>query len=92
MLSHGMTFNFVSAKVCSPAKIETYFSYYKDIWIAVSDYYISFLLNCALSIDSYTSFDKFYNYIAFSLQINAVILLLNCLVLIHYIYFFSLKH
>ena len=31
---HGVTFNFGSAKVCSPAIFETYFSYDKDIWIA----------------------------------------------------------
>ena len=38
MLHHGVIFNFGSAKVCSPAIIETCFSYNKDIWIAVTDY------------------------------------------------------
>ena len=37
MLNYGVTFNLGSAKVCSPAKIETYFSYKKDIWIAVTE-------------------------------------------------------
>ena len=41
---HGVTFNFGSAKVCSPAIFETYFSYDKDIWIATTDYYIHFYL------------------------------------------------
>ena len=31
---HGVTFNFGSAKVCSPAIFETFFSSDKDIWIA----------------------------------------------------------
>ena len=35
---HGVTFNFSSAKVCSPAIFETYFSYDKDIWFAATDY------------------------------------------------------
>ena len=37
------------------ATFETYFSYHKDTWNAVTDYYIS---NCAISIDSYTLFNK----------------------------------
>ena len=37
---HGVTFNFGSAKVCSPAIFETSYSYDKDIWIAVTDYYV----------------------------------------------------
>ena len=39
-LSHGVIFNLSSAKVCSPAMIETYFYYDKDIWITVTDYCI----------------------------------------------------
>ena len=31
-----VTFNFGSAKVCSPAIFETCFSYYKDIWFAAT--------------------------------------------------------
>ena len=34
---HGETLNFGSAKVCSPAIFETYFSYHKDMWIAAAD-------------------------------------------------------
>ena len=40
MLSHGVIFNLGSAKVCSPAIIQTYFSYDKDNSIAVTDYYM----------------------------------------------------
>ena len=36
MLKHGVTLNLGSAKVCSPAIFETYFSYQKDIWMAVT--------------------------------------------------------
>ena len=32
-MHHGVTFNFGSAKVCSPAIFETCFPYNKDIWI-----------------------------------------------------------
>ena len=39
MLSHGVVFNLGSAKVCFRTIIETYFSYDKDIWIAVTDHY-----------------------------------------------------
>ena len=35
-----MSFNFDSAKVCSPVTFETGFSYDKDIWIVATDYYI----------------------------------------------------
>ena len=37
---HGVTFNFGSAKVCSPAIFETCFTYDKDISIAGTYYYI----------------------------------------------------
>ena len=40
MLNHGVTFNYSSAKVCSPAIYETSFSYDKGIWIAVTDFYM----------------------------------------------------
>ena len=39
---HGVTFNFDSAKVCSPAMFETCFSYDKDVWITGTDYYMDF--------------------------------------------------
>ena len=52
------------------------------------------LHNCAISIDIYCPINKLYSIIIFSLLINAVILLLNCLVLVLYLYihFVSLKH
>ena len=44
MLSHGGMFSLDPAKVCSLAIIEIYFFYDKDIWIAVTDYYMYFYL------------------------------------------------
>ena len=41
---NGVTFNFGSAKVCSPALFETCFSCDKDIWIAATDYYMYFYI------------------------------------------------
>ena len=41
-MHHGVTFNFGSAKVCSRAIFEIYFSYDKDIWIAATDYHMHF--------------------------------------------------
>ena len=74
-----MTFNFGSAKVCSPAMFETCFPYTKDIWIAGIDFY-ALLHSNTISIDSFSPINKFYSFIIFSLLINAVILILNCLV------------
>ena len=42
MLSHGMTFNLGSAKVCPLDIFETYFSSDKYIWISLPDYYMYF--------------------------------------------------
>ena len=83
MYHHGVTF--ISAKVCSPAIFETCFSYDKDIRIAATDHYMSFLHNCAIFIDSYTPVYKFYSFIIFCLLITAVILLLNYLLYIHFL-------
>ena len=47
MLSHGMTFNLVSAKVCSPAKAAMHISLTQLLYV--------FLLNGAVPIDSYGS-------------------------------------
>ena len=49
--------------------------------------------NCAFSIDSSSPINKFYSLIIFSVLINAVILLLDCIVLklYLYIYFLSLR-
>ena len=41
-MHHSVTFNFGSAKVCSPAIFETCFSYDKNIWIPATDYYMYF--------------------------------------------------
>ena len=41
-MHHGVTFFAQSAKVCSPAIFETFFSYDKDIWIAATDYVLTF--------------------------------------------------
>ena len=94
-MHHGVTFNFDSAKVCSPAIFETSLSYDKDICVHLPylrhlylmtkiDGLLQLLHNCAFSIDSYSPVNIFYGFIIFSLLINAVILLLNCLVLILY--------
>ena len=61
MLSHGVIFNLGAAKVCSPAMIETDFSSDKDIWIAVTDYYmyiyliVLFLLAAILPFINFTA-------------------------------------
>ena len=41
---HGVTSNFGSAKVYLPAVFETSLSYDKDVWIAVTDYYMHFYI------------------------------------------------
>ena len=41
---HSVTFNFGSAKVCSPAIFETCFSYDKTILIVATDYYMYFYI------------------------------------------------
>ena len=93
-MHHSVIFNFGSAKVCSLAIFEISFSYDKDIWIAATDYYNALLHNCGFSIDSYSPINiKFYSFVIFSVLINTVILLMNCLVLILYLYihFLSLR-
>ena len=60
-MPHGVTFNFDSAKVYSPAIFETCFSYNKDIWIAATYYYmyfyiiVLFLLIAILQLINFTS-------------------------------------
>ena len=85
-MHHGVTFNFGSAKVCSPAIFETSFSYDKDIWIAATVYYMHFYIIVLFPMGSYSPVNKCYSFIIFSLLINAVIVLLKCLVLILYVY------
>ena len=86
---NGVTFGF--ARVCSPAIFETGFSFDKDKWIAALINIIIYVLlhNCAISIDIYSQVNKFYSVISFSLLINVVMLLLNCLVLMLAYIFFS---
>ena len=43
-MHHGVTFNFGSAKVCSPAICWTSFSCDKYIWIGATDYYMHFYI------------------------------------------------
>ena len=51
-MQHGVTFSFGSAKVCSPAMLETSFSYDKDIWIAATDYCMNFYIIMLFSLTS----------------------------------------
>ena len=75
----------------SAAIFEIYF-YSKDILIAVTDYNIYFLPDWAISFDSSNSIEKFYTFRTFRLLINAVILLLNYLVLILCLYMHIVSH
>ena len=43
-MHYGVTFNFGSAKVCSPAIFETSFCYDKDMWIAEAVYNMHFYI------------------------------------------------
>ena len=86
-MHHGVTFNFGSTKVYSPAIVETCLSYNKDIWIAATFITIYVILhNCVISIDSYSAINKFCSLIIFNILINTVMLRLNCFVLILYLY------
>ena len=66
---HGVTLNFGSAKVCSPAMFETSFSYNKDIWIAATDYCVHFYIIVLFPLTAILIL-QLYN---FSLLINSVI-------------------
>ena len=79
-------------------------SYGTDVRIVFSWLLYVLLLNCTISIDSNTLINKLYSFTIFSLLINAVIKLLNCLInpvlllnsfvliLYVYIHFLSLRH
>ena len=56
---HGMTLNFGCAKVCSPAVFETCFSYDKDIWIAIADYYMYFYIIVLFPLTAILQFINF---------------------------------
>ena len=88
-----MTFNFGSAKMCSPAIFETCFSYDKGIWISATDYYMNFYIIVLFPLTAVLQLIKSYSFIIFSILINTVILLLNCFLLILYLYmcFLSLR-
>ena len=90
---HGVIFSFDSAEVCSPAMFDACFSFDKDTWIASTDYYMYYYIILLFSINICSPVDKFYSVIIFSLLINVVILMLNCLVLILHLYipFLSLE-
>ena len=79
--------------MCTPAIFETSFSYEKDIWIAASDCYMHFYIIVLFPLAAILQLIKFYSFINFSLLTNTVILPLNCLVLILYLYihFLSLR-
>ena len=70
----------------STAPSETSFSYHKAIWIILTDYNMYFHLIVLSTLTATVllmnrSISKFYSFITFTLQINAVILLLNYTVL-----------
>ena len=92
-MHHGVTFKFGSAKVCSPAILKMCFSNDKDIWIVATDYCMYFYIIVVFPLAAVLYLIKFYSFIIFSILINAVILLLSCLVLILYLYihFLSLR-
>ena len=86
-MHHSVTFNFGSAKVCSPA----IFNFMTKMYGLLQLIIICTLHNCTISIDTYSLINKLYSVIIFSLLINVVNLLLNCIVLIlylTYIFFF----
>ena len=88
-----MTFNFGSAKVCSPAIFETCFMTKTYGLLQLIIIYVLFYIIVLFPLTAVLQLIKFYNFIIFSIPINAVILLLNCLVLILYLYihFLSLR-
>ena len=91
----GVNFDLGSAKMFSTVIFETFFFYHKDTrYMNCCNPLLHILLPiCAISIDSCTSYDKFYSFITFGSLINSVDFLLNCLILIYcpYIYFISLQ-
>ena len=81
---HGVTFNFGSANVCSPAIFEAGFSYHKDTWITATGFHTYFKIIVIFTIDSYSSVNKFYSVTIFSC-LNCLVLILNI-----YIHFYSI--
>ena len=91
MLSHGVIFNLGPAKVCSPAIIETYFSYDKYIWIAVTDYHMYFNLIVLFLLKAILQLINFYNLQTFSFSLLYVILSSNIIWTFTYLALFAVK-
>ena len=66
-MHHGVTFNFGSAKVCSPGIFETCFAYVKNIWIAATDYCIHFYIIVLFPLTMFWYF--IFTYIFFLLNV-----------------------
>ena len=62
-MHHDETFNFDSAKVCSPSIFETCFSYDKHIRIAATDYYMYYYIIVLFPL---TAILQFINFTALS--------------------------
>ena len=82
-MHYRVTFNFDSAK-CVHLPFLRHLSLMTKVYgllqLIITVY--ALVHNCTSSIDNYSPIYKFYSFITFSLLINAVILLLKCLVLI----------
>ena len=89
-VSHGVTFDLGSA---STPTLKRCFSYHKAMCIAETNLIVLLLLTAILQLIN-RSINKFYSFITFSLQINADILILCCLVLklLLYIHFLFLEY
>ena len=51
----GLAFTFVVVSQVMTTTSYVNLSFHKDIWTSATDYYIYFVLNCAISIYTYTS-------------------------------------
>ena len=96
MQIQGVTFDLGSARIFLITHVGHIYPV-KVKWISATDYYyyvyffylfVLFLLTALLQIINRSN-TRFYNFITFSLQINAVIMLFQCLIFIIclYIYF-----
>ena len=62
-LGSVVTFNLGPAKVCSAAIYDTYIAYHKDIWIAVTDYYMHFYIIMLFPLTAIHQLICFYSFI-----------------------------
>ena len=88
-----VTFDFGSARIFSTVTFEKYFYYHKNIWLAATGYYC----NLYLIVHSPVPTELLLRNLTdenFSLLINTVILLLNCVafILCFNIHFLSPEH